>query len=188
MTPHIGGSFPSDAAARLSDTGAVKIEPGLSGDEIDRVETTYGFEFADDHRAFLTAGLPTGQGWPNWRAVGSRALSTQLRLPVDGVLFAVEWKQFWDEVWGRRPARMKDALRSAAYQLDRVPTMVPVYATCYLPASGPSRHPVLSIYQDAVVVAGADLLDYVDRQFGSGRPGSPQASAPTVEFWSAHVR
>lgn len=177
-----------DAAVRLAACGAVTIETGLSDAELDRVESAFGFAFAGDHRAFLTAGVPVGPGWPDWRADGSRALSRQLRLPVDGILFAVEWKQFWDEGWGRRPARMKDALRSAAYQLARAPQMVPVYANCYLPAGEPAAHPVLSIYQDDIRVAGADLLDYIDRQFGGDQPAGPPAVAASVEFWSAHVR
>lgn len=60
-----------------------------------RIQSTFGFAFADDHRDFLTSSLPVGQGWPNWRADGGRNLDKHLRLPVDGILFAVEWKQFW---------------------------------------------------------------------------------------------
>lgn len=48
---------------------------------------------------FLTAGLPVVEAWPNWHADGHRTLDKQLRLPVDGVLFAVEWKQFWHNGW-----------------------------------------------------------------------------------------
>src|SRR5918997_737060 len=101
-----------DAAARLAALGAVQLEPGLSDDEFTDIESSFGFEFADDHRAFLTAGVPVGEGWPNWRAEGRKSLGRLLRLPADGIVFAVEWKQFWDDGWGRRPARMKDALRS----------------------------------------------------------------------------
>lgn len=166
--------------------GTVAMAPGLSDDEVARVESSFGFTFADDHREFLTTGLPVGEAWPNWRADGHRNLDKQLRLPADGILFAVEWKQFWDARWGKRPARMKDALRSAAYQLVRVPRMVPVHSHCYLPA-GPdsSGHPVLSIYQDDIRVVAADLLDYVARL---SAPDGPPTAAPTVAFWSDHVR
>ena len=176
-----------DAAGRLAACGAVTIEDGLSDHEFADVASTFGVDFADDHRAFLATGVPVGPGWPNWRA-GGRALSAQLRLPVDGILFAVEWKQFWDERWGVRPVRMKHALRSAAYQLARVPQMVPVYANGYLPAGDPPGQPVLSIYQVDIRIAGADLLEYIDRQFGSDQPSAPPATTATVDFWSAHVR
>ncbi|KUI24836.1 hypothetical protein AU196_15030 [Mycobacterium sp. IS-1742] len=165
------------------------MAPGLSDEEVSHVESTFGFAFADDHRDFLAAGLPIGEGWPDWRAEGHRTLERQLQLPVDGVLFAVEWKQFWDDGWGERPARMKHALRSAAYQLARVPRLVPVHSNCYLPAGPGSRgHPVLSIYQADIRVAAANLLDYVTRLAAPGGCATTPAAQPTVAFWSDHVR
>lgn len=116
-----------EAAQRLAALGSVTIEPGLSDDDFARVEDMFGVEFADDHRSFLAAGLPVGAQWPNWRSDGRRSLAKRLQLPVDGVLFAVEWSDFWDAGWGKRPARMKDALRTARYRLARVQQLVPVY-------------------------------------------------------------
>jgi hypothetical protein len=34
------------------------MEPGLTDAEFARIEAELGFQFADDHRAFLAAGLP----------------------------------------------------------------------------------------------------------------------------------
>lgn len=180
-------SIGGDAAAQLSALGVVPMGPGLSGAEIDHIESSFGFTFADDHRDFLSAAVPVGEAWPHWRADGRGSLDKHLRLPVDGILFAVEWKQFWDEAWGKRPARMKDALRSAAYQLARVPRMVPVHSHFYLPAGrGMSGHPVLSIFQADIRVGADDLADYVTRLGESGRFAGPTA-VPTVDFWSDHV-
>ncbi|WP_193043583.1 hypothetical protein [Mycolicibacterium baixiangningiae] len=179
----------ADAATRLAALGVVPMAPGLSDDEVAHIESSYGFAFADDHRDFLTTALPVGEAWPNWRADGRRSLDKHLRLPVDGILFAVEWKQFWDDAWGRRPARMKDALRSAVYQLARVPRMVPVHSQCYLPAGhGSSGHPVLSIYQAEIRVIADDLLDYVNRLSAPEAPVPQPTSVSTVAFWSDHVR
>jgi hypothetical protein len=143
------------------------------------------FEFADDHRAFLAAGLPVGASWPNWRGDGRKTLQKQLQLPIDGILFAVEWNEFWADGWGRRPARMKDALRSANYHLARAPRLVPVYSHRYLPA-GTCNHPVLSVMQSDVVVYGADLEDYIGNEFGPDGP-RPTNALPTVDFWSTLV-
>ena len=172
------------AAARLAELGVVPIEPGLTDDEIDCVERDFGVEFADDHRAFLQAGQPVGPSWPNWRGEGRRSLAKRLQLPADGVLFAVEWRQFWGADWGPRPARMKDALRTARYRLDRVPQLIPVHSHHYLPAGrGSSGHPVLSVVSTDVAVRGADLSDFVEVEFGSGHPRVTDAVA-TVAFWS----
>lgn len=154
------------------------VEPGLTDDEFARVEDTFGFSFADDHRAFLAAGLPVGAGWPDWRGEGRKSLAKRLQLPAEGVLFAVEWSQFWHDGWGQRPARVKDALRSAKYQLARVPQLVPVCSHHYLPAGrGSSGHPVLSVIRTDVVVSGANLADYIE-----GKPDT--GAVPTADFWS----
>ncbi|PWQ88175.1 hypothetical protein DKX15_20650, partial [Enterococcus faecium] len=77
----------------------------------------------------------------------------------------------WGADWGPRPARMKDALRTARYWLDRVPQLIPVHSHHYLPAGrGASGHPVLSVVSTDVAVRGADLSDFVEVEFGSGQP------------------
>jgi hypothetical protein len=159
------------------------IEPGLTEAEFHRIESQLGFEFADDHRAFLAAGLPADAGWPNWRG-GIRSLQKQMQLPINGILFAVEWNEFWAVGWGARPAKMKDALRSANYHLARAPKLVPVRANHYLPAGrGSSGHPVLSVRQAEVSICAADLATYL----GTATAGNT-ATARAVEFWSDLIR
>ncbi|MCV7176385.1 SMI1/KNR4 family protein [Mycolicibacterium sphagni] len=165
--------------------GAVTMAPGLTEDELAAIEAEFGFEFADDHREFLSAGLPVGESWPDWRDAPRRNLQQRLQLPAEGILFAVEWRQFWGAEWGVRPARMKDALRSANYHLARVPQLVPVHANHYLPAGrGSFGHPVLSVYQTDVTCCSTGIFAYVDRELGDADPDVWQAPTPTVRFWS----
>jgi hypothetical protein len=160
------------------------MAPGLSDDELARIEDEFGFEFADDHRAFLSSALPVGNSWPDWRSTRRRSLQQQLRLPVDGILFGVEWRDFWNAGWGARPARMKDALRSANYHLARVPQLVPLHSNHYLPAGrGTSGHPVLSVYQTDVTCSGIDLFAYIERELSQSDPGASELTS-TVAFWT----
>jgi len=168
------------ASRRLAALGAVTFDPGLTDDEFASLERDFGLSFADDQRAFLSAGLPVGAGWPDWR--GRRGLQKQLQLPAAGIVFAVEWREFWVDAWGARPAKPKDAVRSANYHLARAPQLVPVYSHWYLPAAG-AGHPVLSVVRTDVTVAGADLADYIEREFGSS-PTAVATGTPTVAFWS----
>src|SRR4051812_45564619 len=82
-----------DAAARLAALSCCRLTPGLTDTEFDRVEATYGFTFADDHRAFLAAALPAAddgrRGWPDWRGGGPPPPRSKLgwaggRGPFDG--------------------------------------------------------------------------------------------------------
>jgi len=45
----------------------VKIMPGLSDAEVGKAEAKFGFTFPPELREFLQVGLPTGEGWHNWR-------------------------------------------------------------------------------------------------------------------------
>ncbi|TGD84865.1 hypothetical protein BayCH28_23355 [Mycolicibacterium sp. CH28] len=173
------------ASRRLAALGTVTMTPGLTEDELTRIEDEFDFEFADDHRSFLATGLPIGDSWPDWRDAPRRSLQQRLQLPSEGILFAVEWREFWGADWGVRPARMKDALRSANYHLARAPRLVPVRSHHYLPAGrGGPGHPVLSAYQAEVTCCGSDISAYIEREFGYIEPGTSQLATSTVRFWS----
>jgi hypothetical protein len=172
------------AAALLAGSGRFAVRPGLDDAEFAEVEAEFGVTFADDHRAFLAAGLPVGRGWPDWRDGDRAGLRERLAWPVEGVLFDVAQNDFWYDGWGPRPADPDTALGAARTGLLTAPRMVPVYAHRYLPAGrGTSGHPVLSIYQTDVICCGTDLRGFVYEEFGLGAP-SDRPARPTVTFWS----
>ncbi|HKD97900.1 MAG TPA: hypothetical protein VKB69_09905, partial [Micromonosporaceae bacterium] len=187
------------AARLLRDADGCEIAPGLTDAELDGVERQYGIEFADDHRAFLAAGLPVNTRpeksepgvvrafpapWPDWRHGDPADLRERLTRPVDGVLFDVEHNGLWLPGWGERPGMTAAALDTARRHLARIPTMIPVYGHRYLPGGhGTSGHPVLSVHQSDVICYGADLPDYIRHEFGN-LVGSPVLDAHvTVPFW-----
>jgi hypothetical protein len=199
-----GVELGNEAARRLAERGAsltrCRIEPGLTEADFDRIEGEFGFEFADDHRAFLTAGLPVSvpfvdppgvisawrEPWPDWRDGDRDALRARLAGPVKGVLFDVE-HGFWTEEWGSRPDVHNEALTIARAALAEVPALVPVFGHRFLPAgSGSAGHPVLSVHQTDLIYYGVDLLDWVSQEFGGpGLNRADQAWNPqaTVRFW-----
>jgi hypothetical protein len=184
-----GALLGAEALRRLATQGGVQIEPGLTEDEFAAVEQRFGFEFADDHRGFLAAGLPVGPWWPDWRNRDEANLSEWLAWPVDGVLFDVRNNEYWYGDWGQRPTSKAQAVALAQEHLATVPRMVPVYSHRYLPAGrGRSAHPVLSMYQTDIIYYGVDLVDYVHQEFGAG-PGIKRDDprwepAATVPFWN----
>jgi len=191
-----GQRLGGEAARRLAETGLYRFEPGLTDAEFTRIERDHGFEFADDHRAFLAAGLPVNvppedgqtwaRPWPKWRGGDVDSLRRQLDWPVEGVLLDVEHNAFWYAGWGERPAEGTVALDVARRHLAEAPVLVPVYAHRYLPAGrGSFGHPVLSIWQTDIIYYGLDLLDYIRQEFDEARGEvdriwNPQA---TVPFW-----
>jgi hypothetical protein len=181
-----------EAAERLTRLGSVRIEPGLTDAEFADIEHGFGFEFADDHRAFLAVGLPVwatahdehpdkaSWGWPNWRDRDSSQLRCQVDWPLTSALAEIR-DGHWPDGWGRRPATAEQAEAKAQRLLAAVPRMIPVYAHRYLPAGrGTSGHPVLSIHRlTDIIVYGLDLADYVDQEF--------REPVVTVDFWRSFL-
>jgi hypothetical protein len=195
-----GARLGEEAARRLARAGQHEIGPGLTDAEFARIERDYDVEFADDHRAFLAAGLPLnrppeeGQArfkpWPDWRDGDPADLRERLGWPVEGALFDVEHNALWPPSWGQRPADNSRALSVARQHLSQAPTMIPVYLHRYLPAGrGTVGHPVLSIYQTDIIIYGADLADYITREFTDPDRSisADWTPPPMVPFWSDFI-
>lgn len=170
------------AAVLLARHGDVELERGLTPGELDEIEERCGFAFADDHRAFLGAGLPVGGRWPNWRRI-SPALRERLDRPIRGIVFDIEYNSFWHPTWGPRPADATDAVGAAVARLATVPIMVPVYGHRYLPAGyGTWGNPVFLVHRTDVVHYGCDLADYIAQDFSLRHTGPPRQPR-SVPFW-----
>lgn len=179
----------NDRSGTIGLQRLIELHPPLTEAEIVCVQDAFEFEFANDHRAFLSAGLPLGEGWPDWRHGSADELQAALMSPVLGVLFDVEHNGFWDRRWDARPADARARMRLAQDRLARVPQMVPIYGHRYLPAGrGTFGHPVLSIHQSDIICYGTDLVDYMYQEFDAGvgfeRTDPRWRPRPTVAFWS----
>ena len=143
----------------------VPIADGLSEEEFERIEATYGFTFPPDLKGILQAGLPVGAGFPNWRAANLDHLRMRINLPIVGLLHEVANSNFWWKAWGPRPVDIKQAVRSARSALRRSPILVPMYGYCYIPSSpNLAGNPVFFVYQKNVVYCGYDVADFFDRE------------------------
>jgi hypothetical protein len=181
-----GATLGVAAARRLTELRRTVVRPGLTDREFDEVEQRFGFQFADDHRAFLAEGLPvwtegdddpdrtTDLGWPDWRDGDPGRLREHLDFALDGALACIR-NGYWHPWWGDdRPADVSEALRAARERLVADGPVVPLWAHRFLPAGrGRWGHPVLSIWDVDVIYYGADLLHYIDRDFGG--PEDPDA-------------
>ncbi|RRS01713.1 hypothetical protein [Glycomyces terrestris] len=196
MTPThrpTGAELGIAAAEALARSGHQRIAPGLTDAEFERIEAECGFEFSDDHRAFLSVGLPLDDaterprpGWPwwiDWRAGDPEILQARVGWPVEGVLFDVSMNEFWYDDWGPRPAAMSEALALATERPAAAPRMVPVCGHRCLPAGrGTWGHPVLSMYQTDIIVYGADLLAFIEGE-KIDDTGYADAIDRSPDFW-----
>ncbi|MCX5215981.1 hypothetical protein OG689_43370 [Kitasatospora sp. NBC_00240] len=195
MTNHDGHQLGAEAAHRLARLGCCTIEQGLSDAEFDEIEGLYGFQFAEDHRDFLSVGLPVSSPpregaswnnpWPDWRNGGPDLLRKHLSWPERGVAREIEIG-LWKPEWGLRPADPEAAISLSRNLLKEAPRLAPVYGHRFLPAGpGYARHPILSIWGTDIVPYGENLIAYVGNEFDE-ESETPQYDARpqvTVTFW-----
>ncbi|XP_043708625.1 uncharacterized protein LOC122657891 isoform X2 [Telopea speciosissima] len=152
--------------SRLRSSGTL-VQPGLSDTEFARTEAEFGFVFPPDLRAVLSAGLPVGPGFPDWRAgSGSRLrLHACLDLPIAAISFQIARNALWPKSWGPRPSDPEKALRVARNALKKAPILIPLFNHCYIPCN-PSLagNPIFFVDENRIFCCGSDLSDFFERE------------------------
>lgn len=169
--------------AEVRGTG-IAFDAGLTEAEVATAETRYGFRVPPDLRAFLQAGLPRGERFPDWRMGDETALREWLDLPRQGILFDIEHNGFWLDEWGPRPPSLAEAQRIANELFATAPRLIPVFMHRMMPAEPYlPGNPVFSVHQTDIIYYGFDLADYLRNEFGlSGREPWPARVRP-IRFW-----
>jgi hypothetical protein len=172
-----------------------QLEDGLSERELGRAEQHFAIRFPPTWRAVLAVVHPIARPvpprgadgvlrWtpcPDWRLRDESGTRDLLDGPVQGLLFDVEFNDFWWTDWGPRPADVPAALAVAAVRLDSVPRLVPLWSHRYVAADDAS--PVFSIVQADLYIPALTIGDLVT---GRDQNAVPNDDWPIgrVPFWS----
>ncbi|XP_073146628.1 uncharacterized protein [Henckelia pumila] len=160
-------SLADKVMTHLRNSG-IRVQPGLSESEFALAEAEFGFAFPPDLRAVLSAGLPVGAGFPDWRSVGSARLHLRasIDLPIASVSFHIARNALWSKSWGQRPSDPEKALKMARNALKRAPLLIPVFNHCYIPSSNPclAGNPIFYVDENRIFCCGCDLSDFFDRE------------------------
>ncbi|XP_021897643.1 uncharacterized protein LOC110814469 [Carica papaya] len=158
-------SLAEKVITHLKNSG-VQVQAGLSDAEFARAEAEFGFAFPPDLSAILSAGLPVGPGFPDWRSPGARLhLRASLDLPIAAISFQIARNALWSKSWGPRPSDPEKGLRVARNALKRAPLLVPIFNHCYIPCN-PSLagNPIFFIDENRIFCCGLDLSDFFERE------------------------
>lgn len=174
----------------------VTCEPGLTDAEVARIETTYGFRFPPDLRAFLQYALPVSDpvvppgaitranNFPNWRHEPETSIRERLEWPLEGIRFDIEHNGFWLDSWGEMPTDRDAAFDVARREVNSAPTLIPIFSHRYLPSEPPQAgNPVLSVYQTDIIYYGYDLAGYFAAEFGCPSPAWASETPRGIGFW-----
>jgi len=147
----------------------IRLDRGLTTEELLRAEQTYAIRFPPDLRELLQQALPYGESFPDWRNFSARnvkSIRESLNWPLDGLLFDVENNRFWPERWGPRPRQLEQAKAAAEKHFEHVPKLIPVRGHRYLPATPyEAGNPVFSVHQTDVIPYGENLADYFEIEY-----------------------
>ncbi|XP_058089516.1 uncharacterized protein LOC131236410 [Magnolia sinica] len=155
-------SLSEKVISHLRNSG-ITVDPGLSDAEFARAEAEFNFAFPPDLRAVLSAGLPVGPGFPDWRS--RHHLRASLDVPIAAISLQIARNAFWTKSWGPRPSDPERALRIARVALRRAPLLIPLFNRCYIPCN-PSLagNPIFFLDESRIFCCGLDLADFFERE------------------------
>lgn len=128
----------------LLKSKGVTFEHGLTDDEIEQIEQKFHIQFPPDLKLFLQIGLPiddysvdyykencddlnfipSGYGFVNWRLTlysekENKIIQERLDNVLTGILFDVEYNDFWWHEWGGKPNDLQECLNIAKKTLSK---------------------------------------------------------------------
>lgn len=159
-------SLADKVLTHLKNSG-VRVQSGLSESEFARAEAEFGFAFPPDLKAILSAGLPLGPGFPDWRSSGSSRLHLRasMNLPIAAISFHIARNALWSKSWGPRPSDPEKALRIARNALKRAPLLIPIFNHCYIPCNPClAGNPIFYVDENRIFCCGFDLSDFFNRE------------------------
>ena len=158
----------SQAVALLTVMG-IELDDGLTESEMTTTQARFGFEFGADHRSLLSLSMPVGPGWVNWRHDSGDQIVERFHWPTDGIVHEARNNRFWPASWGGEPQDRDAAEAIARERVGSWPKLVPVYRNLFAPAAPcPPRAPIFSVSHTDIAYHGADLMDFLRRDFLPG--------------------
>ncbi len=167
----------------------VLFDEGMTLSEIDTAEGIYSISFPVEVKRLYSVGLPVSKGFYNWRDKSKenvQQIEDALNRPIQGLIFDLETNGFWCDDWGKRPTDIRDAQSILLERYNKAPRMVPIYAHRYMPfVPNAMELPVFSIMQSDIIHYGANLISYLEIEFGFMQYGDmEQANFRHIDFWS----
>jgi hypothetical protein len=163
--------------------------PGLTPSELARVQGEAEVSLPEDLAELLTACLPTGPGFPDWRGEPAVAMTRWREQVLEGVLFDVDANAVWLDQWGERPADGGDARDVATELVRSAPDLIPIYGHRGIPDEPlEPGNPVFSVVQTDVIVYGVDLEDYLRNEFHRQHLRPVTAAERDIRFWTVLAR
>ena len=160
---------------------------GLTAAELDDAQEQAGERFPEDLCGLLAETLPVGEKFPDWRHQAGEEMRSWREWLVKMIHFDVMHNEFWLPEWGAQPENPDESREVVAMHLAAAPAMIPVYAHRAIPNEPlTAGNPVFSIWQTDIIVYGANLAEYLVREFDRDlhRPLRTVSESRPIRFWT----
>ena len=176
-----------EKSINLLKAKGIEFETGLTGVEMEKIESTYKIEFPKSLKMFLMAVLPVSRGFYNWRNFDEdniRFIKMVMNRPIEDVCeFADEI--YWCDDWGEEPENEVDICRAVRNKLKNAPILLPIYGHRYMPVISVDNPPVISVHGIDIIYYGKDLEDYFEVEFGGKKQEAIWfENVQPISFWS----
>lgn len=175
-----------DELINVLKSNSIKLESGLSCEEIAKIEQIYGIKFPRQWCDVFTRVLPIEQGFYNWRDMSDKNIlfiKDQLLTPYKDILGHLHDVN-WDDEWGDEPNDENQRAQFIKNKMLTAPRLIPIYRHRYLPVVNDKVMPVLSIRGLDIICYGRNLTDYFDVEFnGKMQEKIDYRTLEKVPFW-----
>ena len=101
------------------------------------------------------------------------------------MIFDVEHNALWLNEWGERPSTPEDRAEIVRQAVAAAPRLIPIFAHRYLPSEpNLAGNPDFSVYQSDIILYGANLNDYVEREINDRSSHAWPEGIRHIRFWS----
>lgn len=176
---------------QLMKMKGIIFEDGLTDDEIGRIQEQFDCIFPPDLAMLLQAALPVSHWFVPWReALQSQATADKIthwrNQPLEGMLFDIEYNEYWFEEWGVRPETLGERFAIATKHFHSYPKLIPIYSHRFIPSTPlEADNPVFSVSQMDIIYYGSNLPSYLAGEFHIDVPEeiSLPAEPKHIQFW-----
>jgi hypothetical protein len=169
-------------------SAGIQVAPGLSRDQILRIEAAYGVGLPKDLQYLLGQGVPVqtaeGELFPDWRGEPELLVKEANKLIDSAFIFDIEENGYWHDIFGIKPADDKIAVEQALRTIRTWPPLIHIFAHRFMTTDRPHDNPVLSVWQATdTVYYGYNLSDYLIKEFDIDLPVEAAANPPRISKW-----
>ena len=165
----------------------IKIEIGLTENELKEIEKRYGFHFPLSLKQFLKEGLPVSEGFYNWRdnSIENIELIKSVINDTKEYINDNPTDVYWNDNWGREPTDVEEYSLFIRDRLMNAPKLIPFFIHRFIPEIEHWNPPVFSLHGADLIYYGNDLEEYIEVEFGNKKHSEINFNdAFFVPFWS----